>query len=270
MSATPTAMGAIPGLFLGGHFTLCSIADNSRQWLVDPGSGAALVLLSVWQGQHSTSQGLCAMLCADGLPNLATSLVLFLQVLSCQHVAQPAMHVRFFLSSGSLVLGRHAPPEVLPVRCTVDWTKFTFWLSCQALLCRVTLVHISVSVCHDLAPLTAVPVACDESSAFFLGCDLKWTRFPLRSVRMKPLLVYMRCCGLSSFVHRVFSWCTSQFPLNARTRIFRRLHRCVLVEAYTSSSRRCDSWTTFSQRVSCRRARCDADPLVKLVQISVR
>ena len=41
--------------------------DNRREWLVDPGDSAAMALHSVWQGQHSKSQGLCAVQCAEGL-----------------------------------------------------------------------------------------------------------------------------------------------------------------------------------------------------------
>ena len=104
------------------------MADNRREWLVDPGGSAALALHSVWQGQRSKSRAM-----RGGLSQLShRRLVLFLQVLSGLHVAQPATHVRFSLSSGSPVFRRHAPPEDFPVRCTVDWTKFTLWLSCQA------------------------------------------------------------------------------------------------------------------------------------------
>ena len=127
-------------------------------------------------------------------------------------------------------------------------------------LCRVTQVQTLVSVWHDLAPLTAVLVARGKLSAFFLSCDLKWTRFALRIVRMKPLLVYMRCCGLFSLVHRVYSCCTSQFPLSARTTRFPCPLRCVLVEAYASSSQRCDTWTHI-QSACCKTSRpwCEYD-----------
>ena len=143
---------SLHSLFYGGQQTTMVGGSRWRRSL-----GVALCMVrSTQQKPRSVRSAM-----RGGLSQLShRRLVLFLQVLSGLHAAQPATHVRFSLSSGSPVFGRHAPPEDVPVRCTVVWTKFTLWLSCQA-RCAMSRMYKFQSACgmtSRLSPQYLLPV----------------------------------------------------------------------------------------------------------------